>query len=77
MPPLDTAIAFLNAALAAIANVPGGIPTELSGAALGALIAGRFSKLRQRFDDGSKDQNHDLQQALSDSYWLSLVYLTQ
>jgi tetratricopeptide (TPR) repeat protein len=77
LPPLDTAIAFLNAAWAAIANVPGGIPTELSGAALGALIAGRFAKLRQRFDDGAKDQNHDLQQALSDSYWLSLVYLTQ
>lgn len=59
----------------AIAKVPDGIPTELAGAWLGDTIKARMDRLRAGLAAGEPGANHDLRRALTDSFWLSLLYV--
>ncbi|MEZ5356264.1 MAG: hypothetical protein R2762_26820 [Bryobacteraceae bacterium] len=81
MTPFDpTAVAYLYGlglaynALGAIASVPGGIPTELTGGFLGDFLKKRLGLLRERLDQGHPGANHDLYKALTDSFWLAILH---
>jgi tetratricopeptide (TPR) repeat protein len=78
MAPFDpTAAAYLAAAglatgaLAALASVAGGVPTEF----LADFLRGRLAVLRQRLGQSRPGANHDLYKALTDSYWLALLHV--
>ena len=61
--------------IAFAATILSGLPTELAGALSGHLITDRFDKLKRQLALALPDANHDLQKALTDSFWLAILYV--
>lgn len=61
--------------IAFAATILSGLPTELAGALTGSLISGRVDKLNRQLALAQPDSNHDLQKALTDSFWLTVLYV--
>ncbi len=61
--------------IAFAATILSGLPTELAGALTGSLISGRVEKLKRQLALAQPDSNHDLQKALTDSFWLTVLYV--
>ena len=61
--------------IAFAAAILSGLPTEWAGALTGHLITDRFDKLKRQLELAQPDSNHDLQKALTDSFWLTILYV--
>ena len=61
--------------IAFAATILSGLPTELAGALTGHLISDRVDKLKRQLALAQPDSNHDLQKALTDSFWLAALYV--